>query len=245
MTCAAKGPTCRKITIIITTYSRANGLVHAQDRSRRQKRWASAGLWIVICQATRTKMQIFRDHRAARPDAEGWTPKHLTDRRQATKEGRRRIDPFQNLFVVLQDIAARPRGNKIKPRSTLVSTFGEHGIIAWEKPPLALQPTGHLRVWKCRQETYHADGDAGRLDAIDHFRSNCFGLGVETDDETGQNIHASRIDLKDALFQAAPWIPLLLYRDERVAVGTFDANENRKRNSPRSSSSEARYGRRG
>src|SRR3984893_8932674 len=52
--------------------------------------------------------EIFRDHRAARPDAEGWTPKHLTDRRQATKEGRRRIDPFQNLFVVLQDIAARP-----------------------------------------------------------------------------------------------------------------------------------------
>src|SRR5580700_3626077 len=85
--------------------------------------------------------EIFRDHRAARPDAEGWKPKHLTDRRQATKEGRRRIDPFQNLFVVLQDIAARPRRNKIKPRSTLVSTFGEHGIIAWEKPPLALQPT--------------------------------------------------------------------------------------------------------
>src|SRR6202023_859216 len=101
-------------------------------------------------------------------------------------------------------------------------------IIAWEKPPLALQPTGHLLVWKCRQETYHADGDAGRLDAIDHFRSNCFGLGVETDDETGQNIHASRIDFEDALFQAAPCILLLLYRDERVAVGTFDANENRK-----------------
>ena len=100
--------------------------------------------------------EIFRDHRAARRDAEGWKPKHLTDRRQATKEGRRRIDRFQNLFVVFQDIAARPRRNKIKPRSTLVSTFGEHGIIAWEKPPLALQPTGHLRVWKCRQETYHA-----------------------------------------------------------------------------------------
>src|SRR5246127_2374528 len=170
--------------------------------------------------------EIFRDRRAARPDAEGWTPKHLTDRRQATKKGGRRIDPFQNLFVVLQDIAPRARRNKIKPRSTLVSTFGEHGIIAWEKPPFALQPTGHLRVWKCRQGTDHADGDAGRLDAIDHVRSNCFGLAVETDDETGHNIHASRIDLVDAFLQAAPCILLLLYGDERVAVGTFDADEN-------------------
>jgi GIY-YIG catalytic domain len=32
MTCAAKGPTCRKITIVITTYSRARGLVQA-DRN--------------------------------------------------------------------------------------------------------------------------------------------------------------------------------------------------------------------
>src|ERR1700739_4864383 len=82
--------------------------------------------------------EIFRDLRAARSDAEGWTPKSPHNDRQAMKKGGRRIDPFQNLFVVLQDIAARARRNKIKPPGTLVSTFGEHGIIAWEKPPFAL-----------------------------------------------------------------------------------------------------------
>jgi hypothetical protein len=82
--------------------------------------------------------EIFRDRRAARPDAEGWTPKHPPHCRQAMKKGGRCINPFQNLFVVLQDIVARARRNKIKPPSTLVSTFGEHGIIAREKPPFAL-----------------------------------------------------------------------------------------------------------
>src|ERR1700756_5429413 len=135
--------------------------------------------------------EIFRDRRAARPDAEGWTPKHLTDRRQATKKGGRRIDPFQNLFVVLQDIAPRARRNKIKPRSTLVSTFGKHGIIAWEKPPFALQPARQLRVWKCRQETDHADGDAGRLDAIDHV--------VEARHGTLAEVGLKLFSLKDAL----------------------------------------------